>query len=264
MKNAIIYLLIFIGLQLGITFGVEFFWKFFSDSTKPTATMLIVSMAISSVAILVVFLCAHFTVVSNTYLKSHPWTVLAWSGVAALGAILPSEWIQEQLPELPNFAEDTFDMILRNRMGYLVIGLLAPLAEEVVFRGAILRGLLNKMNGHWWPIVITALLFALVHGNPVQMPHAFLVGILLGWMCYRTGSIVPGIAYHWVNNTVAYIAYNLTPNPNAHLIDIFGGNSHTMLMAVGCSLLILIPAIYQLHLWMKPADQSSINSKIHN
>lgn len=255
MKNAIIYLLIFIGLQLGITFGVEFLWKYFSGNNNITASMLIVAMAISSVAVLIVYLGARFTVVSNTYLKSHPWIVFAWSAVAALGAILPSEWLQEQLPELPNFAQDQFDMILRDRFGYLVIGLLAPLAEEIVFRGAILRALLDKMNGHWWPIIITAALFALVHGNPVQMPHAFLVGILLGWMCYRTGSIIPGIIFHWVNNTVAYISYNVLPNPDAKLIDLFGGNSHNMLMAVGCSMLILIPAIYQLSLWMKRADQ---------
>ena len=97
--------------------------------------------------------------------------------------------------------------------------------------------------------------FALVHFNPAQMPHAFIIGLLLGWMYYRTGSILPGVAFHWVNNTVAYVMYNIYPDPDMELIDLFG-NQRTELAAVFFSLFILLPAIYQLHLRQRHADEA--------
>jgi membrane protease YdiL (CAAX protease family) len=175
--------------------------------------------------------------------------------VAALGAIIPSAWLQEQMPELPNFAEQEFDTILGTPWGYFVIGLMAPLSEEIVLRGAILKELLKSEKlSVWTAIAISALFFALVHMNPAQMPHAFLIGLLLGWMYYRTGSILPGVAYHWANNSVAYVMYALYPDPDMKLIDIFKGSEQHVYMALGFSLLILLPALYQLHLWMRRAE----------
>jgi membrane protease YdiL (CAAX protease family) len=87
--------------------------------------------------------------------------------------------------------------------------------------------------------------------NPAQMPHAFLIGILLGWMYYRTDSIIPGVIYHWVNNSIAYLLFAFYPDPNIKMIDLFGGSQRTTVMAVAFSLCILLPAIYQLNLRMK-------------
>ena len=150
------------------------------------------------------------------------------------------------MPELPNLVEGEFDMIMKDRMGYFVVGLLAPLAEEMVFRGAILRSLLRWKSNPWVGIVISAILFAVIHMNPAQMPHAFLIGLLLGWMYWRTDSIVPGVVYHWVNNTVAYILYNIYPNPDLTLLDLFGSDQKVW-MALGFSLLIFLPSLFQLN-----------------
>ena len=159
------------------------------------------------------------------------------------------------MPELPNIVEQEFDMILQNRWGYLTIGLLAPLSEEIVFRGAILKSLLNSSRlPVWGAIALSALMFSLIHMNPAQMPHAFVIGLLLGWMYWRTGSILPGMAYHWANNSAAYVIYNIYPDSDIILSDIFGSTSR-VLMAVGFSLLILLPALYQLNLWMKRAEE---------
>ena len=84
------------------------------------------------------------------------------------------------------------------------------------------------------------------------MPHAFLVGLLLGWLYYRTDSIVPGIVYHWVNNSIAYVVYNFYPDPQMKLIDLFG-SQRTVAAAVLFSLLILLPALYQLNLRLRKA-----------
>ena len=141
-----------------------------------------------------------------------------------------------------------FAGLLKEPWGYVAVGILAPLAEEIVFRGAILRMLLAMMSkkNHWVAIMISAALFGVVHGNVAQFVNALVIGLLLGWMFYRTKSIIPGILLHWVNNTVAYILSNLMPKTDGKLIDLFGGDEKTVYYAVGFSLCILIPSFIQL------------------
>lgn len=247
MKNALIYTVVFAAIQFVVSGIIQGIWMLiYGPEAIMDATGMIITMTVFSILTMVIFLVAKWSVVSRHWLQTRPWATLFWCIMAALGALIPSAWLQEIMPALPNLAEDTFDMILKDRWGYLVIGLLAPLAEELVFRGAILRALLQWKRNPWIGIVISALLFALIHMNPVQMPHAFLIGILLGWMYYRTSSIIPGIVYHWVNNTVAYVMYNLYPDPDMTLLDLFG-NQRTELMALGFSLCIFLPALFQLN-----------------
>ncbi|MBQ4387777.1 MAG: CPBP family intramembrane metalloprotease [Prevotella sp.] len=256
MKKAISYLLIFLGLQLLGGAVINLGWSLVTKQTEPGTAQLITTSAVISAVTIAVFLLARWAEVSPRWIRTRPWMVLFWSVIAALGALIPSAWIQEQMPELPNLVEQEFDMILRNRWGYLAIGLLAPLAEEMVFRGAILKSLLNSPRlSPWAAIGVSALLFSLIHMNPAQMPHAFVIGLLLGWMYWRTGSILPGMAYHWANNSVAYAMYNIYPNPDMKLVELFKGSESNVLMAVGFSLLILLPALYQLHVWMRRADE---------
>ena len=253
MKNAIIYLFEFIALQLCGGFIVEQLWKLIFGDTESTTALLITTTSAVSLLVIAIFLLGRMAEVSPKWLRTRPWAVLCWSVLAALGAIIPSAFFQEHIPELPNIVEQEFDMILRDRWGYFAVGLLAPVCEELVFRGAILRALLGCISRHWLAIAISALLFALIHANPAQMPHAFLVGLLLGWLYYRTSSIVPGIVYHWVNNSVAYVVYNLYPIPQMKLIDLFG-SQRTVVAAVLFSLLILLPALYQLNLRLRKAQ----------
>lgn len=247
MKKALIYTVIFGAIQVVVSFMVQGVWMLVMGKGQVmNATGMIITMALFSIITMAVFLMAKWSVVSRHWVRTRPWFVLFWCVVAALGALVPSVWLQEHMPELPNLVEGEFDMIMKDRMGYFVVGLLAPLAEEMVFRGAILRSLLRWKSNPWVGIVISAILFAVIHMNPAQMPHAFLIGLLLGWMYWRTDSIVPGVVYHWVNNTVAYILYNIYPNPDLTLLDLFGSNQKVW-MALGFSLLIFLPSLFQLN-----------------
>lgn len=257
MKKALIFLVVFVALQAGISVIVTGLWRLATGSPDITAMQLVVAMATFSAITAAVFLLMRWCEVSRSYLQSRPWVVLFWCVMAAVGAIIPSTWLQEQMPELPNWLNSEFNMILKDRWGYVVVGLLAPLVEEMVFRGAILRALLTAFRSHWAAIAVSAALFAVVHGNPAQMPHAFLVGLLLGWMYYRTDSIVPGVAYHWVNNSIAYALYNIMPAPDAPLIVLFGGNQTRVLMAVLFSLCILLPALFQLNMRLRKAKRNA-------
>ena len=252
MKKALSYSLIFMGIQLlasALVMGIARLLG--GDELMHSPYVSIMGMIVFSLTSMAVFLHFGWATASASYLQSRPWSVLCWTVLAAIGVVVPSMALQEQLPALPNLVEKELMEIMSQRGGYFVICLLAPLAEELVFRGAILRALLAwKPANHWAMIAVSALLFALVHMNPAQMPHAFLMGLLLGWMYYRTGSIVPGVAFHWINNTIAFLLTRIYPDPNIRLVDVLG-TQRNVGAAVIFSLFILLPSLYQLWLLMK-------------
>ena len=57
----------------------------------------------------------------------------------------------------------------------------------------------------WVAIIASALIFGVVHGNPAQIPFAFLLGVMFGWLYYRTRSLLPGIIGHVLNNSIAAV-----------------------------------------------------------
>ncbi len=261
---ALFYVMVFLGIQALSGVLVTFVSMLFKGET-PTGTsalQALITMVLFSLVTVVLFIWARWFKPSADYLRMRPWVVLTWSVVAAIGAIVPSMYFQELLPAWPQWiqhiidqTEQQFALLMQERGGYFVVALLAPLVEEMVFRGAVLRSLLScHPERRWLMIVLSSLLFALAHLNPGQMPHAFVIGLLLGWMYSRTGSIVPGVVFHWANNTAAYLLFVFYPDPSIELRDIFGGSTARELTAVGFSFCILLPALYQLHLTMKKAS----------
>ena len=260
MKKPILYMLAFLAVQFVAQFLVVAIYSLVngqvSDDLPPMWD--IATMVLFSVVSIALFLKMGWAEASRSYLQSRPWDVLLWSVVASLGAIVPSLLLQGLIPEWTGWAKDIVDQTnqqLEGLMsipgGYMVIALLPPVVEELVFRGAVLRSLLEwKPEKKWAMIALSALFFSLVHLNPAQMPHAFLIGLLLGWMYTRTGSIVPGVAYHWANNTAAYVMFHLYHNPES-LQDIVGPGMRPAMLALLFSLCIFIPSLFQLNLRMK-------------
>lgn len=266
MKRALLYLFIFVAVQLFVSWTVYALWMLFDGSdisgvwrhfiktsfADATAPMIITATAVYGALLMFLFIKFRWSLVSPNYLRTRQWGVFFWSVTAALGIILPSVWLQEQLPELPDTMTETFAKIMTDDYGYFAVCIFAPLVEELVFRGAILRSLLGYFGKHWYAIAVSALLFALVHGNLAQMPHAFIIGLLLGWMYYRTGSILPGVALHWVNNTVAFVLFRIAPQmQDMKLADVFHGDTKAIVLSVVFSMFILLPSLYQLNYRMK-------------
>lgn len=221
--------------------------------------LIVISSVLSSLVTLLVFTFGKFAVISRNYLASHPWGTLAWVALLSLGLILPAEWVYERLQiTMPESTEAMFEGIMREPLGYMAIGIFAPVVEEIVFRGAILRILLSlfSRSWHWVAIIFSALIFGAIHLNLAQGLHAFVIGLLLGWMYYRTSSVVPGILLHWINNTVAYLMFHLMPQfGDGKLIDFFHGDESLMYKGLGCSLLIILPSLFQIARRMKQADR---------
>jgi len=80
----------------------------------------------------------------------------------------------------------------------------AAFAEEIAMRGVLLPGLRSRM-GNGTAILITAAVFAAMHGSFSSLPYTFLFGWLLCWLALRSRSLFPAMTFHFVNNAVATV-----------------------------------------------------------
>ena len=85
---------------------------------------------------------------------------------------------------------------------FISICILTPISEELLFRGYILDAL-NRLHGKWPAIIISSIIFGMVHFDPFTMGMATIGGVIYGWIRVRTGSLVPGIVAHAMWNTMA-------------------------------------------------------------
>ena len=99
---------------------------------------------------------------------------------------------------------EVIKQVSNNVLGCITIAVLAPILEEVLFRGAIQGYLMRKYNPTVG-IVVAALVFGLIHMNPIQIFYAFCLGLVFGWMYYRTCSLMPVVIGHVLNNSLAVI-----------------------------------------------------------
>lgn len=245
--DIVLYIAVFIAIQFAVNAIAAFVCQTHSFSTM----VVIVSDIISSVLTIALFAWRKWSPVSGKYINQRPWFTLFWVVCLAGGIAMPMSFATEEAGiTLPDTYTKLFGEIMRHDLGYLAVGVLAPVAEEMVFRGAILRRLLDAVGNSrsWVAVTVTALLFGLVHGNMAQGINAFVLGLLLGWMYVRTRSLVPGIAFHLANNTLAFFAYRLFPQSvDKTVVEFYGGNMTHVWLAVAFSLMIFCAALYQLN-----------------
>ena len=121
---------------------------------------------------------------------------------------------------------------------FLFAGVVAPILEEIIFRGCFLAGILQNTHATK-ALVYSAIFFALAHLNPsflfsgpeegmamtiptlaelgtamILMPIYFLLGLLLGFSFLKTRSLYPGIVFHMINNTAALMLLLHSINAN--------------------------------------------------
>ena len=126
--------------------------------------------------------------------------------------------------------------------GALNACIFGPIMEEICFRGLILDGLLKTRCRPWLAILISALLFALLHGLGANFVTAMLFGILVGWLYWRTGSIIPGIIIHITNNSLT-------------AIDISNQTNAFYLIILVVSLVLLVYGVWWF--WKKSINDSA-------
>lgn len=104
---------------------------------------------------------------------------------------------EDVLHQIPEYAH--------NWEWYICIALFAPISEELVFRGIILRNWTDSNRSAFIGVLLSGLLFGLSHQGPAVMFSASVFGIAIGMLYLKTGSIVPGILLHTLINTSSVI-----------------------------------------------------------
>jgi len=129
--------------------------------------------------------------------------IASFAGAIAVGSLGDGLGVENKL-------EDTMLGLAKNPIGILTIVLIGPLCEELIFRHAMLGGMLRRGVNPWIAILITSCLFGLIHWNPIQILCATVLGVMLGILYTKTQSIVPSLLYHIINNGIAVIGMILS------------------------------------------------------
>jgi sodium transport system permease protein len=92
----------------------------------------------------------------------------------------------------------------------LLVGLTPAICEELAFRGFILSGL-RRIGHKWGAIAVASLFFGLAHGILQQSLAACVVGLVLGYIAVKTGSLLPAMLYHFTHNSTTVLLGRVTP-----------------------------------------------------
>ncbi len=164
--------------------------------------------------------------------------------LATLAASFCSDSIQLLLPEMPERLQSTMKILLKGDnivINFLMVSVFAPFFEEWLCRGMVLRGLLANKIKPVWAIVISAVFFGVIHLNPWQAVPAILLGLLFGYVYYKTGSLKLTMLMHFANNTCALVLSNLTGLENAEgWQDVLPGLRYWLVFGACILVLVLI------------------------
>lgn len=178
---------------------------------------------------------------SNHFGSYGLWAVALAASVATLAASVVTDPLSLLLPEMPDGLSDAMKMMTQGPLllSLFSVSVLAPIFEEWLCRGMVLRGLLRNVRPVW-AIVISAAFFALLHLNIWQAIPAFLLGCLFGYAYYRTGSLKITMIMHCVNNTFAVIMSRPESLRDADsLSEVMSPAAYAILLIVGAAAIVL-------------------------
>ena len=163
---------------------------------------------------------------------------------ATFAAAFCTDLLNSQMPPMPEWLETALKSMTGGKLwvNFLSVSIFAPLFEEWLCRGMVLRGLLNKARMKpVWAIIISALFFALIHLNPWQAIPAFILGCLFGYVYYKTGSLKLTMLMHFTNNTVALVCGQIDSlSQYDYWTQILPAGQYAVLFGAGLVLIVLV------------------------
>ena len=107
---------------------------------------------------------------------------------------------------MPDSLVEMFEELMGSGwLSFITVAIAAPLLEELIFRGVMLDSFLKRYSPAK-AIILSSIIFGIAHANPWQFIAALNIGLIAGWLYYRTRSIWPGIVLHFINNASASLA----------------------------------------------------------
>lgn len=174
---------------------------------------------------------------TTTFCISFPLIIAAISGIIALN-------ILTELINLPDLNATTIRSIIQTPSGIISVTILASITEEIVFRGIILTNALRTGTSAWLAVICSSLVFGLIHINPIQIPFATAMGIILALTYLHTRTLIIPIIIHFCNNSLAVISVILAEKTGHEysFTDAFGGETVAIMVAMVC--IVMIISIY--------------------
>lgn len=170
--------------------------------------------------------------------------IATFAGAIAIGCLGQALGIEDK-------QEDTIHALANNPIGVLTIVLIGPLSEEIIFRHGMLGGMLRRGVNPWITILVSSLLFGIIHWNPIQILFASVLGVMLGILYTKSKSILPSLLYHIINNSISVVVMWISgkeQDPTEELFD-------TPLFFISVTIVaaaICIPAY--IYYWRKPSQ----------
>lgn len=244
-----------IGLVLGV---IALFWLGFEDGPPQgeqiealMATPVVFLCSLVSVQLLLLVLLAGAVAFSSV-----PWRARlnmqwghaspAWIPLWCL-ASLGTGTVGEMLVDVSQspYAQQLKDGINSSSLAYgiliMTLGALLPgFIEEMIFRGYVQSRLLKRWPA-WLAVVVSSIMFAAYHLDPLYVVAVLPIGLWLGFLAYRLGGTLPGIVCHIVNN---FIAFGILILVGRYGVEVSDGASMALngflLACLGAAVLVLL------------------------
>ena len=97
------------------------------------------------------------------------------------------------------------DTLLGFILLFIAVAIVAPIGEELLFRGFFQQALEKHWNDVTRAILMTALLFSMIHMNPYWFAQIYILGDLLGYIAWKSKSVIPALVLHGMNNAMAML-----------------------------------------------------------
>ena len=198
-------------------------------------------------------------VVYAMLVQEKPWIYLGfnklpiWSllGIVAMFTIIPflslvTDWndsisfpesmsaIEEQMRSLQARSEEVIKLFIGQGSLFsslMIVALLAAVSEELLFRSVIQKGLIKLFKNAHVAIIVTALVFSAFHGDFFGFFPRWILGIMLGYMFWMSGSIFPSMLMHFVNNATIVILYYLNTRGFSNIdVEHFGSTDNVLVI----------------------------------
>ena len=205
---------------------------------------MIAPMVFASDAVVIVALWAIKYFKAADLVRHVPIKVFLASLVLGYAALYSVEIIQGQF-DIPNLLDDTFDILVHSVWGFFSVCLIGPIMEEIMMRRVVLAEIREATGKKWLAIIISSLLFAVMHGNPIQIVFAMPAGILLGWLYCKTGSLLVPIGVHIMNNTISFFTLRAGDDEPIDITDPYTILSLTAAIMVTVSMIIWMVGFYR-------------------
>ena len=191
--------------------------------------------------------------------KLQPWSLL---GIVAIFTIIPfltmvAEWndnislpesmavLEQKLRYIQELANETTERFMTEGSlfsGLIIVAALAAISEELLFRSVIQKAFVKICKNAHVGIIITAIVFSAFHGDFFGFVPRFILGLMLGYMFYLSGSIFPSMLMHFANNGTIVILYYLNTRGFINIdVENFGSTDNVLVIALS---LIVTVAIF--------------------